>query len=214
MVYANPTRSSEEFFLQTAHFASQARGTFELHGIPDELRQFIEDGDPLGLVGLDQLEKGVLTKGVQVGAQQLATIDAQSFIGPTYKIPYGQLFTDITIEFLLMNKDRETAGAIYYALTKWHEFIAGPAQTTIARSIRSDSTPFAVRYYDSYTAGATVSVFSPSSRTKPEIRVDLTEVYPMSIGSLITSWDQPDAPLTCQVSMAYHYMQVIDPSKG
>lgn len=214
MVYANPARSSEEFFLQTAHFASQARGTFELHGISDDLRNFIEDGDSLGLIGLDQLSKGVLTKGVQIGTQQLATIDGMSFAGPTYKVPYSQLFTDITIEFLLMNKDRESAGAIYYALSRWHEFIAGPARNTISQSVQSDSTPFAVRYYDSYTAGATISVFSPSSRAKPEILVKLTEVYPITIGSLITSWDQPDAPLTCQVGMAYHYMHVTDPSKG
>jgi hypothetical protein len=200
----------ELFFRQSAHYASQARGLFTCNPLTNVALDDYIGADIIAQRGFRQLSEGIVTKATQISAQQLATYEATSFIGPTRKVPYGQIFTDIGVEFLMMDATKGNAGSVYSALTKWQEFIAGPSSRSISSTVISDFTGFGVRYYDEYVTDARIQLFSPTDSDKPELELLLTEAYPITIGSLQTSWDSPDAPLSLQVSFAYHYMQIIN----
>ena len=203
---------TDEFFHHTAHYASQSRGIFTIdpRGIASSKLSHHIKGDTRAALGFELLGKGILTMSTSIPPQQLSTYSAGSYIGPTRKVPYGQLFTDIDIQFLLMGKHPGDGGAIYYALTKWQEFIAGPTSEGVAGTVISDFTGFAVRYYNDYVTDATIKVFSPTDgeQNTPEIEILLTEAYPVGIGPLHTAWSSPDTPLSATATFAYHYMQI------
>lgn len=198
-----------EFFTKSAHYASQGRGLFTISRLPHVFDMLPVDRQLI--VGKNLLATGVLAKSVTIPAQQLATYEAHAYHGPTFKIAYGQVFDDsLTVEFLLMNDQREFAGALYHTFTKWQALIAGPEDSSGDYTVHSDSTKFGVRYYEEYCVDADVKIFSPTSDpdgSSPEIHVKYTEVYPITIGSLATSWESADAPLTLSVTFAYHYAQ-------
>ena len=203
--------NTNEFFQHTAHYASQARGIFRLTS-PNGMTAFIKKDAKVEL-GFNLLKSGIITTSTTIPPQQLSTYSAGSFIGPTRKVPYGQIFSDVEVQFLLIGKNPNESSAIYYALTKWQEFIAGPTKEGQASSVMSDYTGFAVRYYDDYVTDAKIQVFSPTEASDkdtntPEVEILLTEAFPITIGPLHVAWNNPDAPLSTSVTFAYHYMQV------
>lgn len=211
---------NDEFFSKTKYFASQARGKFTVTlppGTPERPGHFLLSPLPTGLLlsGKTLLEKGLLAKQASVPSVQLNTYEPTSFMGPTRKHAYGMQFSDLSVEFYLMGKDKDEAYSLYYFMYKWLEGIAGPRQGTAADEVvddqmpRSDSTSYDVRYYENYIAEATLEFYSPNDSASPTMKIKYSELFPIDISGLQYSWESSDTPLTMSVTFAYHYSRPV-----
>ena len=217
----------EEFFLNTVHYASQGRGQFTLGALPSVLgnlpsREFRvgQDGSPvlsaesIIAIGGRLLSQGIMAKSVQTPGHNLATFEEFSFSGPTRKHAHTQIFGPLTVEFFMMGKTPEEARSIYNTFVLWHEGIAGAqwAPNEADKVPVSDSTLFAVEYYENYTSNAELKIFSPTGAEKeptPIIHNKYFEIYPQAIGGLNTSWESQDAPMILQVTFEYFYTRSV-----
>ena len=191
----------QEFFTNSANFLSQGRGLFKLNMAPACLSK---PSDEIAH-GLQLLQTGLVTKSFALPAQQLATYEGTTFQGPNRKIAHGIVFGDIGVTFLLMSKEERYVSAIYKTLIAWQLAAAGPLDPR--ESVRSDTTQFGVRYYDDYVVDATATIYSPSSET-PSITVQYNELFPVTVGDIAVSWDNPDAPVTLTTTFAYHFSSI------
>ncbi len=155
----------------------------------------------------DLLSTGIVCKSFDIPGQKLATFD-HAFMGPQRKIGYGLLFSDIGVEFLLMNTKREDAACLYRYFVDWQERIASPLQTSVAGIPESQHTAFGVEYYANYIAEAEATTYTPSS-TEPAIKMHYSELFPVDIGSLKVGWEQSDAPMSLSINFAYHYSKLV-----
>lgn len=220
-----PIFDPTEFFEKSAYFASQGRGLFTIPALPPLVltgNDSDREEQPPGLrfrtgapgdsfIGMaeDLLRRGLVAKSVNAPGSALATFEEFSYIGPTRKQAHTQIFGPLGIDFYLMGQTPEEAQALYYTFMKWHEFIAGAVYRSneVDRVPRSDSTFFAIQYYDNYTTTAEFKVFSPQSEETPIIHNKYFEIYPQNVGQLSTSWESQDAPMTLSVEFEFYYMQ-------
>ena len=221
----------QEFFDKTGHYASQGRGLFTLVTLPAVLGGTGLDGAPSFIklrdeekvaikIGWELLSTGIMAKSAQTPGHNLATFEEFSFSGPTRKHAHTQLFGPLTVEFFMMGQTPEEARSIYQTFVLWHEAIAG-AQWRPGEADRtpvSDSTLFAVEYYDNYVSNAELKIFSPmidpigiEKKPTPIIHNKYFEIYPQAIGGLNTSWESQDAPMTLSVTFEYFYTRSILP---
>ena len=224
----------QAFFDKTGHYASQGRGLFTLIHLPTilgglDLRQgavnaiwdnFTSDEKIVINTGWALLSNGIMAKSVQTPGHNLATFDEFSFSGPTRKHAHTQLFGPLTVEFFMMGQTPEEAGAIYNTFVLWHEGIAGArlSGNEASRTPISDSTLFAIEYYDNYVSEAELKLFSPmvnptnvDKEPTPIVHNKYFEIYPQAIGGLNTSWESQDAPMTLSVTFEYFYTRSILP---
>jgi len=205
-----------EFFQKTAYYASQGRGLFTLTGDPPAVLQTAGYTTTSGAWHL--CTTGLMAKSISTPGYNLATFEEFSYIGPTRKHAHTQIFGPITVEFFLMGKTPEEAESLFKLFTTWQEKIAGaqfnPDENAKSRKSRSDSTFFAVEYYDNYVSNANIKIFSPHIATagitkepKPIIAIDYFEIWPQSIGGFNTSWESQDVPMTFQVVFEYFHTQ-------
>lgn len=208
----------QEFFENTAYYASQGRGLFTLTKKPHVLENITAAaGTPVANrrnavnMGWELLSKGIMAKSISVAGYNLATFEEFSYIGPTRKHPHTQIFGPMTVEFFLMGTSRQQAAAIYHTFLTWQEAIAGArfSSTEVDRGARSDSTFFAIEYYDNYVSEAEVKIYSPQSAPNdtptPVIRNIYREIYPQALGGLSVSWENSDTPLTLSVTFEYFH---------
>ncbi len=211
-----PLFDPTEFFLNTAHFASAGRGLFTLNRLPGMFQNSSTVPEPVSRAFVT-LMRGHAARTASLPARQLSTWGPASFNGPTRKHAYMQTFADIDVEFLVMGRTASHARELYYGLSYWQEAIAGPIdRARFARPAnpgvpRSDTDAFGAAYYDDYVSDATVSIYGPSMRPDGDpleiIRVDLFDVYPISIGQVQTSWDNADTPIALPVTFTFFYAQ-------
>jgi hypothetical protein len=183
------------FFHNTAAYASQGRGVFFIGNLPVIFQNELAAVPHL-------LSNGIAAKGFAVPAQQLGTYEPFSYNGPTTKHAWGQIFTDIDIEFLLIGSSSQEAQDMYRFFTRWQELIAGTDNTDYITS-GSEYDGFSVSYYNDYFTNATAIIHSPSGT--PIISVEFREIYPITIGPLQTSWESPDAPISFTVTFTFFY---------
>ena len=221
----------ETFFLKTGHYASQGRGLFKLvtlpavlggaPGVPSFFKLRDEERGAIK-IGWELLSTGIMAKSAQTPGHNLATFEEFSFSGPTRKHAHTQMFGPLTVEFFMMGKTPEEARSIYQTFVLWHEGIAGAqlSGNEASRTPLSDSTLFAVEYYDSYVSEAELKLFSPmvnpidvNKEPTPIIHNKFHEIYPQAIGGLNTSWESQDAPMTFSVTFEYVYTSSILPER-
>lgn len=207
---SNPTPAKfdpQTFFDKAAYYASQGRSLFTLNTIPKVL---VGKGE-LVQTGWDLVSSsaggGLMAKSVNMSGYNLATFDEIGFIGPTRKHAHTQLFGPITVEFLLMGSSINEARALNHMFLTWQESIAGARfKTTEAdRTARSDSTFFAVEYYDNYVTDAEIKIYSPQDPASPIIWNHYQEIYPQALSGLSTSWESPDVPLSLSVTFEFFH---------
>lgn len=226
----------QAFFEKTTHYASQARGLFQLTRLPNCLpivtgNAFLDSGKLTQAKNL--LTSGIVASGFSLPSFSLNTFDPFSYTGPTKKIAYGQMFNDIDVTFQLMGTTLEEARSLYYFFSKWHEAIAGPVHTQrsgslsgdnpeltdIQYNVISDNTMFSVQYYDNYITDGLLTVYSPNNYNplatgaravapRKVVQIFLTELYPITILQSALSWESQDAPLQLSVSFTFHYASV------
>lgn len=208
---ANPIIDPNAFFEKTAQYASQGRGVFTLTRPPDVFGSARKMTEEINM-GWQLLQTGLVAKSITSPSSSLATFEEFSYIGPTRKQPHTQIFGPIGVEFYLMGKNVKEAQSIYKTFLMWHEYIVGPKfpSNTSDRSVRSDSTFYAIEYYDRYVTDAEFTVQSTwggDAISTPIIHNKYYELYPQSVGQISTSWDSPDSPLTLSVDFEFYYMQ-------
>lgn len=210
----------QEFFEKTAYYASQGRGLFTLGNRPAVLNAGRLNAGDADLVNTawPLLTKGIMAKSTSVPGYNLATFEEFSYIGPTRKHPHTQIFGPITVDFFLMGSTLTEARALYHTFILWQEQIAGArfADTEIDRGARSDSTFFAIEYYDNYVTEAELKIFTPiidpsglTNTPRPAIHTRYREIYPQAIGNLNTAWESQDAPMTLSVTFEFFHAQSI-----
>ena len=225
----------QTFFDKTGHYASQGRALFTLGALPSVLakgagnlpsREFLagQEGalvlsgmsaESIIAIGGRLLSQGIMAKSVQTPGHNLATFEEFSFSGPTRKHAHTQIFGPLTVDFFMMGKTPEEARAIYETFVLWHEGIAGArwGDNEVDKVPVSDSTLFALEYYDNYVCPtADFKIFSPmidpngvDKEPTPIIHHRFYEIYPQAIGGLNTSWESQDAPMTFSVTFEYYY---------
>lgn len=193
----------QAFFNKTAYYASQGRGLFTLTKKPHVL----ENQGSLVETGWGLVKDGLMAKSINMAGYSLATFEEFSYIGPTRKHPHTQIFGPMTVEFLLMGQTIDEAKAINYMFLTWQEKIVGArfSKQSSDRIARSDSTAFAVEYYDNYTTDAEVKIYSPQNPNTPIIWNYYSEIYPQALAGLSTSWESSDVPLTLSVTFEYFH---------
>lgn len=217
----NPTA----FFLKAAYYPSQGRGQFKISAFNPTHVLETANGMDSNLIakGRDALLKGWAAKSFTVPSMQLNTYEAFSYMGPTKKMPYGLQFSDMQVEFYLMGSSVDEARALHYTMSRWVEAIAGPRRTgdssiNDSQMPVSDSTVFEVEYYTNYVVDAEVFMYTPTGtvtsqtqqiNTQNVIHIKFSELYPIEVGSIQSSWESPDAPATMSVTFAYHYSRVL-----
>lgn len=223
----------QEFFDKTGHYASQGRGLFTLGALPSVLltgdgitrpptvTNFSAGVDTASIIeiGWRLLSQGIMAKSVQTPGHNLATFEEFSFSGPTRKHAHTQIFGPLTVEFFMMGKTPLEARAIYETFVLWHEGIAGArwGDNEVDKVPVSDSTLFALEYYDDYVCPtADFKIFSPmidpagvDKEPTPIIHHRFYEIYPQAIGGLNTSWESQDAPMTFSVTFEYYYTRSV-----
>jgi len=201
---------AQEFFTKTAYYASQGRSLFRLTERPKVLST--NQNDPLVDTGWKLLTTGLMAKSVTLAGYNMATFEEFSYIGPTRKHAHTQLFGPITVEFFLMGQSLLEAQAIHHTFLVWQEKIAGArfASDEVDRGARSDSTFFALAYYDDYVCEAEVEIFAPTvngttNTLQAVIHNKYREIWPQALGGLSPSWESPDAPLTLSVTFEFFH---------
>jgi len=182
------------FFEHAISFASQGRGVFQI-GVAPPFMVSKETPWP------EVLSKGIMAKGFSLPGRQLGTYPEFSYVGPTTKHAYGLIFPDIDVEFFMMGKTSADASNIYNTFLVWIDRIAGPESPHPQSAYPID--PFLVRYYEDYISTAQGTVFSPAGN--PISRIVFSEIYPVAISPVQTSWESPDAPVTFTVTFTYFY---------
>ncbi len=227
----------QAFFDKTGHYASQGRGLFTLGALPSVFPAGLLPSRSVGVgsggevvfdrmsaesiiaIGGRLLSQGIMAKSVQTPGHNLATFEEFSFSGPTRKHAHTQVFGPLTVEFFMMGKTPEEARAIYETFVLWHEAIAGARwkNNEVDKVPVSDSTLFALEYYDNYVCPtADFKIFSPmidpagvDKEPTPIIHHRFYEIYPQAIGGLNTSWESQDAPMTFSVTFEYYYTKSV-----
>ena len=202
----------QAFFTKTAYFGSQGRGLFTLTSRPAVLQR--QGQSDLVDMGWALLSNGLMAKSISMAGYNLATFEEFSYIGPTRKHPHTQIFGPMTVEFLLMGGSLNEAKALHHTFLVWQEQIAGArfAQNEVDQGARSDSTFFAIEYYDDYVSEAEVQIFTPhispngvDTTPTPVIHNKYREIYPQALGGISTSWESADAPLTLSVTFEFFH---------
>lgn len=210
--------NTREFFEKTAHFASISRAKFYIRTFPSCLNiekiqeRYNEEELDLIYKAKQLLQTGIVAKSTTLPQQSLIQENGFSYGGPTRKHPVVQQFNDIDVEFLLMGSNVNEARSIYFLFSEWQKLIAGPRNIRNTEIPRSDSTAYAIEYYDNYIAEAEISIFSPTVSANfetggnvPIITNKYSELYPVSIGSIFTSWDSTDIPASLTITFCYYY---------
>ena len=104
-----------------------------------------------------------------------------------------------------MGQTAPDAKAIYTTFCEWTHNIAGPMRLEDPDSATARD-PFATRYYNEYVTDAIGTIYSQSGNVI--VSVKFLELYPVSIGQLVTSWESPDAPISFTVTFTYFYATV------
>jgi hypothetical protein len=223
--------STLEFFKRTAQYASSARSRFSIDAPPIWFKNIIGNKQSnsniitskeieLLDIGFTILKEGILAKSIALPASTLITDQGFSYGGPTRKHPLVQQFNNIDVDFLLMGRSLDEAKALYFTFSFWHEIVAGPRNISRKESTRSDSTAFAVEFYDNYTTEATASISTPivdnsvlgsqKELSSPEVvKIHYTELYPISIGSIFASWESQDMPISLPIQFCYYYAKTL-----
>lgn len=213
---ATPDISPQQFFRKASSFVSQARGTFTIinnfsfvetinrsTGYTPKIQESIKNGFKL-------LNEGILAKSVNIPGQQFARFSSTLLAGPERQMPHQIMMNDLDIEFYLVGETSRNAADLYTALRAWQKYIVGPQITPTNSNpvIMSDSTIFAVNYYDEFVQDAQVKLYGPDNQQN----LDMTfyEVYPLTIGGIQTAWDGQDAPATLSATFSYFYNDVTE----
>ena len=204
-----------QLFDHTRFFPTQARTTFQIVTPP----LWVEQLDQQAIFTTSEKsdirrmfdERGPLRTGlnahIQTIAPQQVGTTTHAFYGPPRKHPHTILYSDLEISFLLMGQHIDDARALRRCFVCWQEYMAGRRDTAIPRS---DTTAYAVEYYDNFVSEVEVLNYDSGLVERPLIRTRFSEVFPISVGGLQTSWSSPNDPMSMSVTFAFFASTILE----
>lgn len=155
------------------------------------------------ITGVDGDERGLATRcdTAELPGRTLTTTETRfGNYGPVAKVAYGQVYTDVTMSFILSEDLREKE---YFE--KWHATCVGTGAFE-GESTASDfygfgyGAEFLVGYWDNYVG--TIEIRQYGSAGDLRSIHTLNQAYPIIIGSLPMNWSD-DNILKLSVTFAY-----------
>lgn len=120
--------------------------------------------------------------------------------GTAEKMPYGAIFTDITLNFLA-----DGQGEILKMYHNWFKFIVNYDTTKNFETGYNKADPYEVAYKDDYAASITITVFNEASDKIIEYK--LNEVFPLFLGEIAMGWADNDSIMKIPVTFTYRDWQ-------
>lgn len=117
--------------------------------------------------------------------------------GPLNKVPYGQVYTDVTVSFLLSEDLREKA---YFEM--WHEKMV----STGCMGGEQRPLTFNAKYFDDYTGVVLIRQYGTAGDLRSVHR--LHEAYPLMMSDVQMNWGE-DNPAKISITFAYRYYDAI-----
>lgn len=119
----------------------------------------------------------------ELPGKQIATAEYKDY-GLVRKIPYGAIFDDASLEFLV---DGQMSQKLF--IDQWMEHI-------VDNTGSSD-----VEYYDNLNTNVIITQYSPTGSVI--YKIELEEAYPVAVEPLTLSWENKDDIHRVRVSFAY-----------
>jgi len=171
---------SKQGFARTSHFEVQLTGPYGL----DAERDMLYRADTVALPG-----------------RSITTVDTKfTNYGPMNKVPYGQVYGDATVTFLLSEDMREKE---YFEI--WQDKMVGTGAFTQSQSRFSNAT-FNTKYFDQYAGIVTVRQYGAGGELRSIHQ--LVEAYPIMMGEIQMGWGD-DSPAKLAITFAYRYYRVV-----
>lgn len=150
---------------------------------------------------VSEMERDMMyrAEAAEIPGRSLATIEHKfGNMGPVTKVPYSQVFTDMTVTFLLSEDLREKQ---YFEI--WQELMynTGAFETGSATGM----SKFKPKYFDQYTGSVTIRQYGASGVLRTI--VTLVDAYPIIIAPISTSWGNEEL-MKLNVTFAYRYYRL------
>lgn len=138
----------------------------------------------------------------EIPGRTMMTVDHRfKNYGPSNKIPYGTIYGDVTITFLMSEDLREKE---YFEI--WQDNIMNTGTFIEEFDRHSGGVPYNNRYFDDYTGTVVIRQYGEAGQLR-SIHT-LLEAYPIIVTPMNVSW-QGDEILKLPVTFAYkHYKAV------
>lgn len=154
-----------------------------------------------GPSSLPGMERDIMYRAdtAEIPGRSLATFEHKfGNVGPVTKIPYGQVFTDMTVSFILSEDLREKQ---YFEI--WQELMynTGAFET----GSQTNMSTFRPKYYDQYVGSVVIRQYGANGSLKTIIT--LVDAYPIFISPISTSWGS-DEIMKMNVTFAYRYYRL------
>lgn len=121
--------------------------------------------------------------------------------GPINKVPYGQVYGDSTISFILSEDLREKE-----FFEKWQNQMVGTGAYDYKHHKMDGSSNYNVKYFDDYASTVTIRQFGADGGLRT-IHI-LQEAYPILMGDVSMAWGSSD-PAKLTVTFAYRNYRYI-----
>ena len=120
--------------------------------------------------------------------------------GPTEKMPYGAIFTDLSLGFLA-----DGQGEILKMFHNWMKYIVNYDSRYNGVTGLNFAEPYEVGYKDEYAATIEITVFNEAS--DKIITYTLNEAFPLFLGEIGMSWADNDSIMKIPVTFSYRDWQ-------
>jgi hypothetical protein len=154
-----------------------------------------------GPTAFADLERDMLYRAetAEIPGRSLATFEHKfGNMGPLAKIPYSQVFTDLTVTFILSEDLREKQ---YFEI--WQDMMYNTGAFESGAS--TGMSKFKPKYYDQYTG--TVLIRQYGSNGNLSSITSLVDAYPLTISPISMSWASEDI-MKMNVTFGYRYYKM------
>lgn len=145
----------------------------------------------------------------QIPGVSFATVDGPPRIGygPVETVPYGVIFDDVGLNFLL-----DAKANVHQLFYKWMNSIVnyqsqGHSSLKEARGPVSGMKPFEVGYKDKYSTDIDITVYNHSGEGNEAgtkvMAVKLYRAFPKSLPTFDVAWQSTNSPIKLPVRFAY-----------
>jgi len=154
-----------------------------------------------GPSALPGMERDIMyrAESAEIPGRSLSTFEHKfGNMGPVTKIPYGQVFTDMTVTFILSEDLREKQ---YFEI--WQELMynTGAFET----GSQTGMSKFKPKYFDDYAGNVVIRQYGQQGELRTI--VTLVDAYPIIISPISTNWGSEEL-MKINVTFAYRYYRL------
>jgi hypothetical protein len=150
---------------------------------------------------VSEMERDMMyrAEAAEIPGRSLATVEHKfGNMGPITKIPYSQVFTDMTVTFLLSEDLREKQ---YFEI--WQELMYNTGAFESGSS--TGMSKFKPKYFDDYTGSVIIRQYGANGNLRTI--TTLVDAYPIIISPISTNWSSGEL-MKMNVTFAYRYYKL------